>query len=102
MQVTFEELKTKMDKFNLADYQAIICKNIKKFRKDLYEENKEYYKNKGLKNPYSAQSMAELLEISYEYYKRLESYDKTKPISIKLFFKVAFLLDKNVEDFFKN
>lgn len=98
---TFDELEDKMSNFNLSNYQVIICKNIKKMRKSLYEENKSYYKENGLRNPYSSQSMSELLGISHEYYKRLESYDKTKPISIKLFLKVVYLFDKNIEDFFK-
>ncbi len=98
---TFDELEAKMSNFNISDYQVTICKNIKKIRKDLYNEYKYYYKENGLRNPYSSQSISELLGISYEYYKRLESYDKTKPISIKLFLKVVYLLDKNVEDFFK-
>ncbi len=98
---TFDELEDKMSNFNLSNYQAIICRNIKKIRKKHYDENKNYYKENGLRNPYSSQSMSELLGISHEYYKRLESYDKTKPISLKLFLKVVYIFDKNVEDFFK-
>lgn len=98
---TFDELKKKMSNFNLSNYQATICKNIKNFRKDLCNKNKQYYKDNNLINPYSSQSIAELLGISYEYYKRLESFDKSKPISIKLFLKVVVLLDKRVEDFLK-
>ena len=54
-----------------------------------------------MKNPYSSQSIAELLGISHEYYKRLESFDKTKPISIKLFLKVVVLFDRDISDFLK-
>lgn len=98
---TFQELQKVMKNFNLSTYQALICKNIKIIRKSLYNETKEYYKENNLKNPYTSQSVAELLGISHEYYKRLESFDKTKPISIKLFLKIAFLFDKNIEEFFK-
>lgn len=97
---TFQDLQEKMSNFNLADYQATICKNIKRIRKELYEENKTYYKENNLANPYTSQSIAELLGISHEYYKRLESFDKTKPISIKLFLKVVILFDRNINDFF--
>lgn len=97
----FEELQQKMVNFNLSNYQATICKNIKRIRKSLYEENKYFYKENNLKNPYSSQSVAELLGISHEYYKRLESFDKTKPISIKLFLKVVVLFDRDVNDFLK-
>lgn len=98
---TFDELTEKMANFNLSNYQAIICKNIKRIRKDLKEENETYYKLNGLKNPYTAQSVSELLGISYEYYKRLESFDKAKPISIKLFMKIMVLFDKEINEFLK-
>lgn len=98
---TFEYLQSKMDNFILSNYQATICKNIKQFRKELYNDYKYYYKSKNLKNPYSSQAISELLGISHEYYKRLESYDKTKPISIKLFLKVVVLFDKNINDFLR-
>ncbi len=97
---TFQELQKKMANFNLSDYQATICKNIKRIRKELYEEYKSYYKDNNLDNPYSSQSVAELLGISYEYYKRLESFDKSKPISIKIFLKVVVLFNKDINDFF--
>lgn len=97
----FDDYKEKMDRFNLSNYQATICKNIKRIRKDLYSENKIYYKEKGLKNPYSAEAISELLSISYEYYKRLESFDKSKPISLKLLLKVMCLFDADISEFFK-
>ena len=97
---TFQDLQEKMTNFNLSDYQATICKNIKRIRKELYEENKTYYKENNLTNPYSSQSIAELLGISHEYYKRLKSFDKSKPISIKLFLKVVVLFNRNINDFF--
>lgn len=97
---TFQELQDKMMVFDVSDCQVLICKNIKRIRKKLYEENKLYYKENGLRNPYSAQSVAELLGISYEYYKRLESFDKYKPISIKVFLKVVTLFDQDISEFF--
>ena len=96
---TYKNLKNKMDNFLLSDYQATICRNMKRFRKDLCDEYKEKYPNQ--RNPYTTQSIAELLGISHEYYKRLESYDRSKPISIKLFLKVVVLLNKNINDFLK-
>ena len=98
---TFEELLSKMNSFNLSDYQATICKNIKRIRKELKEENEAYYKLNNLKNPYTAPAVAELLGISYEYYKRLESFDKSKPISIKVFLKIVFLFNKDISEFLK-
>ena len=98
---TYYELEVKMNNFNISKYQAIICKNMKRIRKQLCDENKIYYKNNNLKNPYTAQSISELLGISYEYYKRLESFDKSKPISLKLLFKVSLLLDADISEFLK-
>ena len=98
---TIDNLQQKMNNFNLADYQAIICKNIKKIRKSLYDDNKNFYRENNLKNPYSSQAISELLGISHEYYKRLESFDKSKPISLKLFLKIVVLFDKDISDFFK-
>jgi len=95
----YNDLHNKMETFLLSDYQAKICKNMKKYRKEMYEEFKLKYPN--VKNPYSTQSISELLGISHEYYKRLESYDKSKPISIKIFLKMVVLLEKNIEEFLK-
>lgn len=99
--VSFDELKNRMNEFNLSDYQATICKNIKRMRKTLYSENKIYYKEHNLKNPYTAEAIAELLGISHEYYKRIESFDKTKPISLKLLLKTMNLFNVEIEEFFK-
>lgn len=99
--VSFDELKSKMEEFNLSDYQATICKNIKRMRKNLYSENRVYYKENNLKNPYTAEAIAELLGISHEYYKRIESFDKTKPISLKLLLKTMRLFDVEIDEFFR-
>ena len=100
--VTFHELQTRMSNFNLSFYQANICSNMKRIRKKLYEENNVYYKENNKKNPYSTQSVAELLGISHEYYKRLESFDKSKPISLKLVLKIMVLLNCNISDLLGN
>lgn len=99
--VSFDELKSKMEEFNLSDYQATICKNIKRMRKNLYSENRVYYKENNLKNPYTAEAIAELLGISHEYYKRIESFDKTKPISLKLLLKTMRLFEVEIDEFFR-
>ena len=49
------ELKNKMDNFNLSTYQIKICSNMKKIRKELYLKYKNSDKND--KNPYSTQSV---------------------------------------------
>ena len=99
---SFEELYKKMENFNVQNYHYIICQNIKRIRKELFEEYQAYYKLKGTKNPYTTQSVAELLDISYEYYKRIESFDKTKPISLKVLLKAQYLFDRDIEEFFRD
>ncbi|HBA37081.1 MAG TPA: hypothetical protein DCY94_00020 [Firmicutes bacterium] len=90
-----------MDNFNLKDYQAKICSNVKRIRKDLYNENKQYCKEKGIRNPYSAEAVSELLNITYEYYKRLESFDVNKTISLKLILKLSLIFGVDIDEFFK-
>lgn len=65
----------------------IICKNIKKFRKE-----------SGL----SAMEVAERLDISYDYLRRIESFnDLTKSCSLKLLIKFSILFEKPLNDFLK-
>lgn len=67
------------------NYKAIICKNIKKYRKE---------KNIRLMD------LAELLDVSPEYLKRLESpNDDRKNCSLKLLYKLSIIFDKKLDDF---
>lgn len=69
------------------NYREIICKNIKKYRKE-----------KGIR----LMDLAELLDVSPDYLKRLESPgDSRKNCSLTLVYKLSLILDKKIDDFFK-
>ncbi len=69
------------------NFREIICKNIKKYRKE-----------QGLK----LMDLAELLDISPDYLKRLESpSDMRKTCSLTLVYKLSLIFDKKTDDFFK-
>lgn len=67
------------------DFKKVICKNIKKFRKE---------KNIRLMD------LAEMLNVSPEYLKRIESpNDDKKNCSLTLLYKLSLILDKKLDDF---
>lgn len=67
------------------DFKKIICKNIKKFRKE-----KEI----------RLMDLAEMLEVSPEYLKRIESpNDDKKTCSLTLLYKLSLIFDKKLDDF---
>ena len=69
-------------------FKAIICNNIKKYRKE-----------KGLR----LMELAELLDVSPEYLKRIESpNDEKKGCSLTLLYKISIILDKKLDDFLVN
>jgi len=69
------------------DFKKTICKNIKKFRKE-----KEI----------RLMDLAEILEVSPEYLKRIESpNDDKKTCSLTLLYKLSLIFDKKIDDFFK-
>ena len=71
----------------IHNYREIICKNIKKYRKE-----------QGLK----LMDLAEILDVSPDYLKRLEAPgDSRKNCSLTLVYKLSLLLDKKIDDFFK-
>ena len=68
------------------NFRDVICKNIKKYRKE---------KNIRLMD------LAEILEVSPEYLKRLESpSDERKNCSLKMLYKLSIIPDKKIDDFF--
>lgn len=70
------------------DFKKTICKNIKKFRKE-----------KGIR----LMDLAEMLEVSPEYLKRIESpNDDKKTCSLTLVYKLSLIFDKKIDDFLKD
>ena len=82
-----------------GNYQKTICENMKNFRLQKYNEFKQ--KNKGVDNPYSVDSISEILGISKVHYKRLENKnDKSKCVNIEKLLILSIVYDKNIDDFF--
>ncbi len=69
------------------DYMPIIYKNIKMFRKE---------------SGISLSTVAEILDMSYDYLRRIESEnDLEKTCSLKLLIKFSILYKKTLDDFLK-
>lgn len=78
---TNKDLKNKLEK----DYMPIIYTNIKKYRKE---------------SGYSLMEVAEILDMSYDYLRRIESNkDEVKTCSLKLLIKFSILYDRKLDDF---
>ena len=81
--VNDERLKDLLNK----DYMPIIYRNIKKYRKDA---------------KMSLMDVAEILNMSYDYLRRIESdNDSIKSCSLKLLIKFSILYNKPLDDFLK-
>lgn len=77
------EIKAKIEK----NYMPIIYENIKKYRKE---------------SGMSLIEVADILDMSYDYLRRIESKkDNVKTCSLKLLIKFSILYDKNLDDFLK-
>ena len=78
---TNKDLKNKLEK----DYMPIIYANIKKYRKE---------------SGYSLMEVAEVLDMSYDYLRRIESNkDEVKTCSLKLLIKFSILYNRKLDDF---
>ncbi len=96
----FEKLQDKVSKVSDDnDLYTRICKNLKKFRLEKYNEFKANNSNNTI-NPYSTENIAALLDYNHTHYKRFESAnDSTKKIPLTKLRKIAVILDKSVDDF---
>lgn len=98
----FEKLQDMVSVINKDELYTTICKNIKKFRLQRYNE----FKNKNIQNtinPFSSENIAALLDYNHNHYKRFESEnDSTKMIPLDKIVKLSIILDKKIDDFIKN
>ena len=77
-------MKDKLKKYN-PEFKSIICNNIKVYRKE-----------KGMR----LMDLAEQLDVTPEYLKRVESPNDTKKnCSLALLYKLSIILDKKLDDF---
>lgn len=89
---------------DMLEKRKIVCRNVKKLRKQRYDEFKKLYGKLGTENTYSAESIAAFLGLkSVKYYQRLESEnDKCKYFSSDNLYKLAELFDVTIDEFYKD
>ena len=98
---SFIELQEQISNINSELIYVRICKNIKKFRLEKYNEFKTK-ENKNSINPFSTENIAALLDYNHNHYKRFESEtDSTKKIPLEKLVKLSIILDKKIDDFIK-
>ena len=74
-----------LEKLLNKDYMPIIYKNIKKYR---------------IESGLSVMEVADILDMSYDYIRRIESkQDSKKTCSLKLLIKFSIIFNKNLGDF---
>ena len=94
-------LQNKLSNVNIDLLYVRVCKNIKKFRLEKYNEFK-LNNTKFSFNPYSTEKIAELLDYNHNHYKRFESEnDSTKRMPLEKIYKLSIILDKKIDDFFQ-
>lgn len=97
----FEKLQNKVSEIDKKQLYINICKNIKKYRLEEYNNFKQD-KSANKINPYSTENIAALLDYNHNHYKRFESEtDSTKQIPLEKLVKLCKILDKNLDDFLK-
>lgn len=97
----FELLQEKVSTIDKKELYTTICKNIKKYRLERYNEFKKQ-KQKNTINPFTSENIAALLNYNHNHYKRFESEtDSTKMIPFDKLVKLALILNKNIDDFLK-
>ena len=91
-----QDLVANIDKVKLF---KVICRNVKKYRIEKYNEFKNTNSHFSL-NPYSTENIAALLDYNHNHYKRFESEkDSTKQIPLDKLVMLAIILEKKLDDF---
>ena len=95
------QIYEEVDNLNVKEKRKTICKNIKRIRKDLYNNYKELYHGvEGIQNPYSTENVSSYLGISMVHYKRLENEkDTCKNITLDNLIKLSLIFDTNLQEF---
>lgn len=98
----FEKLQDSVSKINKEELYTTICRNIKKYRLQRYNEFKNQNSQNTI-NHFSSENIAALLDYNHNHYKRFESEtDSTKMIPLDKLVKLSIILDKSLEDFIKS
>lgn len=98
----YQKLQNQITNTNMDNVYKIICKNIKKYRLEKYYEFKANNYNDKI-NPYSTENISALLNYNHNHYKRFESEnDSTKRIPLEKIVYLSIILEKDINDFFKD
>lgn len=94
---SFQELQDLLQNVNKEEMYVNICRNIKKFRLEKYNEFKKQNLNTSI-NPYSTENISALLDYNHNHYKRFESAnDSTKRIPLDKLAKLSIILDRTID-----
>lgn len=97
----FQKLQEIVSKVDRNELYINICKNIKKFRLEKYQEFKNENASNTI-NPYTTENIAALLDYNHNHYKRFESEtDSTKEIPLEKIVKLSIILNKSLDEFIK-
>lgn len=99
MNSEFQKLQELVSKINKEELYFNICKNVKKFRLEKYQEFKNKNSNNSI-NPYTTENIAALLDYNHTHYKRFESdTDSTSKIPLDKLVKLSIILEKSLDEF---
>lgn len=97
--MSYEDFQILLSNMDIDQIYKNICKNIKNFRLEKYNEFKLNNPNKSL-NPFSTENISALLDYNHNHYKRFESEtDSTKRIPLEKLLKLSIILNKKIDDF---
>lgn len=95
----FQQLQDMVSSINKEELYITICRNIKKFRLERYNQFKKQNFQTTI-NPFSTENISALLDYNHNHYKRFESEsDSTKMIPLEKLVKLSIILDKKIDDF---
>ena len=101
MNYDYQKLQEMVNKVNKEQMYKNICKNMKKYRLQRYEEFKNNNPKSSI-NPFTAENISALLDYNHTHYKRFESEnDTTRRIPLDKLVKLSMILDVKIEDFLK-
>lgn len=98
----YQELQEKVFNSSNENIYKIICSNIKKLRKERYNEFKSVFQSNSI-NPYTTENIAALLDYNHNHYKRFESdNDPTKRIPLNKLILLTIILDTTLDEIIKD
>lgn len=97
----YKELQDKINNIDNNEICYKICANIKKYRKQKYQEFKDKY-DSDILNPYTTENFADLMDYNHTHYKRFESEnDPTKRMPLCKILRACIILDVSLSDILK-